>query len=130
MKKRILALILVMLLPCSAYASRRPRTFRDTQNYIYTYMVGSNVTLSGEVIDTSYSITRNEWKMRVKVLDDDAMIPEDSAYAYFVVFFYSNRDQCPYKIGDSIIVDGNLDSMYSSAMVPVVNAKTISVEIN
>lgn len=130
MTKQFLAVALALIfvvLPCGSYADQ---TLRQVQDYIGKnapyYMMSPPIMLTGEVADVYYTGVRNDWQMKIKVDDESAQVPLGSDYAYFIAHFSLHLEECPFKIGDTVMIKGSINSMYSSVMVPMIVVNTIN----
>ena len=125
--KRIFALFLaVLLLPVSSLASG----LFEVQKYIHTHapvsMDERHFILSGEIVDI-YSINvNNHWDMIVKSDEENAVSPLWSEYPYFTAHFRLHLDECPFKVGDMVTVEGTVSPVYSSFAVPYIIVSMIN----
>lgn len=127
MKKLIILLmILIMLVPASVSAGG----LRRLQNYIGNhtpYSAGSmTIVMAGEIMDVYRVGTGNHWEMKIRFDDDDALTPTGAEYPYFIAHFRLHLEECPFHVGDSVMVEGDVNPLYSSVMVPLIDVKYIN----
>ena len=130
MKKTILALILAIVLSCSASASAEPvSSYLDVQERLLSaaYKVPKfDVALSGTVSDIVHSYTfKDLYYIFVMVDPNDVSMWSTEDDNYFVADYYLKEDTMPFEVGDSITVEGQVVSIYSSPVCPYIHTSSI-----
>lgn len=130
--KRFLSVLLALLLLAGPVAADPVTSYASVQDKLLTgaYKVQPfDVALSGTVaaVVPSYSF-RNTWYLFVLVDPDDVSMwsLEDDNFFYTIVS--SDQDACPWEVGDAIIVEGQVVSVYSSPTCPYVAPGSVSAQ--
>lgn len=122
----IFLLVIALLLPAVASAGGLRRVQDYFANRIPFNYSDLPICLSGEIVDV-YSIGVNtHWEMKVKVDDDDAYTALWSDYPYFIATFRLHLEECPFAVGDEVLIEGTLNNLYSSVIIPVIVVKYIN----
>lgn len=131
--KRFVALSLafLLLLAAAPAAAATFTSLRQLQDFIYShapaqYESGCYAELSGVVAEIDHCGPNNHHNLTLLVNEENALKPMGSDCPTVTVHFRLHLEEPPFKVGDTITVFGWVNSMYTSYMVPFIQA----VEIN
>lgn len=128
MKRFLLVLVVLSLSLVPALSSAG--NLADLQQYMMKtapnrFPDSLSLIFSGEIVDI-YTVYGNHWEMKIKVDDPDATVPIDSDFPYVIGHFRLHLDECPFKIGDTVEIEGSLNTFYSTVLVPSILCKYIN----
>ena len=84
------------------------------------------VEMEGIISEIHWCNANNHYQMTLLVDDPKAIPPTGSDSPQLIVHFRLHLDEMPFKVGDTITVFGPLNEMYSSVILPFIQAKTIN----
>ena len=133
MKKFLaLAVVLLLLVPAAASADQFP-SLRRLQDFLLKYspnQIDSTgphyAELEGVVLDVRWTGSSNHWEITLQVDQPDAIKPLGSETGLVTVHFRLHQEEPPVAVGDEITIFGEVNSLYSSVMIPYIQARTIN----
>lgn len=131
MKKRITVIFCLILVCCTATAYATTFfSLSQLQKYIFNHSPASmeeqRVKLEGTISEIVWCGANNHYDMTLLVEDPDASVPVGEDTPRLTVHFRLHVDPIPFAVGDKITVDGTLNGLYSSYMVPCIIADYIN----
>ncbi len=133
MKKFFLLFLAITLLFCSSAAATSFSSVGQLQQFLMKYspdQISSTgphiVDIDGTISEIRWCGANNHYEMILQMEDDRAMAPIGSDVPLIVVHFRLHVDPMPFQVGEEVSVYGTLNYMYSSVMLPSVDAKFIN----
>lgn len=133
MKRFFLLLLAFSLLISSAASAASFSSVGQLQQFLLKYspdQISSTgphiVDIDGTISEIRWCGANNHYEMILRVEDDRAMAPIGSDVPLIVVHFRLHVDPMPFQVGEEVTVYGTLNDMYSSVMLPSVDAKFIN----
>ena len=135
--KKVFAIILSLSILFAYAAFAAPiltfQSLRELQNYIYNNspdLVSSrgspHVEMEGVISDIHWSGHQNQYFMTVQIQEEKAAKPFYSDSPEILIIFHLHVDPIPFNVGEEIYFSGVLNGMYSSPIIPCVNATTLN----
>ena len=100
--------------------------FLETRSPDLISRVGMDVEIVGEIINLYSCGVGNHYEMVLSVDDPAALVPLAYDRPVMVVHFRLHVDPVPFKVGETVSVSGLINALYSSVMIPVIDAETIN----
>lgn len=133
MKRFIALLLAITLLICSSAAATSFSSVGQLQRFLLKYSPDRIASTGPHVVDLEGTITslywcnaNNHYEMILQVEDSSAMAPVGSDLPQVVIHFRLHVDPMPFQVGDVVTVRGSLNYMYSSVMLPFIEAEFIN----
>lgn len=133
--KKLFSVLLVLVLVCSVSAAGAltVTSLSELQRIIEHNSPGDllgpdpcTVQLSGTILDIEYARQSNHFNITLQVDDPKAYTPLGYDAPILNVHFRLHDVYMSFKVGDRIDVTGELNSLYSSVMIPWILAETIN----
>ena len=126
-------LVFVLVFSVSSAGARDFFSVAQLQQFLLKYSPdqimasGSHhVRLSGVVLEIHSCNQNNHYQMTLQVEDPKAAAPIGYDGPILAVHFRKHVDPLPFDVGSTIDVDGTLNEMYSSVMIPEILADYIN----
>lgn len=82
--------------------------------------------IDGTITDIYWCNYGNHYEMVVEADEPRAIHPLDSDNARMIVHFRLHKEEVPFAIGDEVTVHGSLNELYSSVVIPSIDATEIN----
>lgn len=82
--------------------------------------------IDGTITEIYWCNYSNHYEMVVEADEPRAIHPLDSDMARMIVHFRLHLDEPPFAVGDPVTVRGTLNPLYSSVVIPVIDATEIN----
>ena len=109
------------------------RSLRETQDFLMKFSPNTMdsygehmVLISGTIREIRWCNASNHYEMTLAVDEEKALVPIGSDTPQLAVHFRLHVDPMPFAVGDEVEVVGSLNSLYSSVMLPNIDAESIN----
>ena len=85
-----------------------------------------HATVAGTVLEITHTGPNNHHDMLLEAVGQEGYSPQSYDNPVIHVHFRLHVDPCPFAVGDEIAVRGELNSLYSSVMIPWLLAEEIN----
>lgn len=131
--KKLFVLLLATLLICSAASAQTFATLSQIQQHLEKYSPSQSMAagihyaeLEGTIESITWAGASNHYDLILLVDDPAATAPIGSESPKISIHFRLHKEEPPFKVGETITVFGSLNELYSSVMIPSVDAKFIN----
>lgn len=128
MKKLLCLFLILFLIPSVSFADFH--SIEELQQYLLftspvLVAINDPVFLNGTIIDIRF-LEENEYQMTVEVDDDAYGVPVGYNLPIFCGRFEVRDVPFTLGVGDHVDIQGTIDAVYSSPIIPMVLIKTIN----